>query len=78
MELYKENEERNKDNDKINKNIINEMIIIYKIEDERRIKIFGENVVENNKNNCKIIIENKEKDISKYLNINKNTRNLKN
>ena len=72
MELLKKKTKRNKDNDKLNKNILNEMIIIYKIEDNYRIKIFGEKFIKNNKNNCKIIIENKEQDISEYLNVNKN------
>ena len=41
-----------KDKSKIN--------IIYKIKGENRIKIFGGNFVENNKNNCKMIIDKKE------------------
>ena len=77
MKLLKKNAERNKDNDKLNKNTINEMIIIYKIEGENRIKLFGEDFINKNKNNCKIIIENKEQDISEYLKINENLRNLK-
>ena len=38
------------------------MIIIYKIEGKREIKLFGQEFIKNNKNNCKIIIENKEQD----------------
>ena len=75
MELLKKKTKRNKDNDKLNKNIINE--IIYKIEDQCRIKIFGKNFMENNKKNCKIIIENKEQEISEYINVKENLRNLK-
>ena len=45
MELLKKKTKRDKDNDKLNKNILNEMIIIYKIEGKYRIKIFGENFI---------------------------------
>ena len=77
MELLKKKTKRKKDNDILNKNEINEMIIIYKIEGQSRIKLFGENFIENNKNNCKIIIENKEKDLIEYLNIEKNEGSIK-
>ena len=54
----------------INKNL-NELTIIYKIDkNDKRIKLFGEKFIENNKNNCKIIIDNKEEEIIEYININ--------
>ena len=66
------------------------MIIIYKIKDEDNedsqdsqdedkyeIKLFGEKFIENNKNNCKIIIDNKDQDLIEYLKINKNEKILK-
>ena len=74
MKLEEKNEERNEDNDKLNKNIINEMIIIYKIEDKDKIKLFGENFIKNNKYNCNILIENKEKNIIENLNVNYNEK----
>ena len=77
MKLLKKNVETNKDNDKLIKNPKNEMIIIYKIENKSRIKIFGNKFIKNNKNNCKIIIENKEQDISEYLNVKQNLKYLK-
>ena len=51
---------------------MNELTIIYKIEiNENKIKIFGEDFVKNNKENCKIIIDEKEeKEICSELNIN--------
>ena len=57
-------------NNRLNINNTNEMIIIYKIndkdnqdEDKYEIKLFGKKFIENNKNNCKIIIDNKEQDL---------------
>ena len=46
-------------------------------EDKYEIKLFGEEFIENNKNNCKIIIDNKEQDLIEYLKINKNEKILK-
>jgi len=44
--------------------------IIYSInENDKKIKIFGKTFVENNINNCKIKIDNKEKELSEYYNI---------
>ena len=53
------------------------MIIIYKIEGKEKIKLFGENFIKNNKNNCKIIVKNKELNIVEYLNVNKEDKILK-
>jgi len=47
----------------------NEISIKYNIKDENRIRLFGSKFIENNKNNCKIIIENKEQEIIEYLDI---------
>ena len=69
------------DNQNVNKlidlyNIIfnsNKNIIIYKIiEDEEKLKIFGNKFVKNNKNKCKIIYEKKEYDLTEYFDIDKN------
>ena len=46
-------------------------------EDKYEIKLFGKKFIENNKNNCKIIIDNKEQDLIEYLKINKNEKILK-
>ena len=77
MELLKKKTKRNNDEDKEDKNKINEMTIIYKIEDKYRIKLFGEEFIKNNKNKCKIIIDNKEQNIIEYLNVNINQKLLK-
>jgi len=45
---------------------INEIKIIYKINDNGKIQLFGEKFVERNKNNCKIIINGKEEELKKY------------
>ena len=52
-----------------NKNIRNEMTIIYKINYEYKIKIFGNEFIKNNKKKCKIIMENKEYNIFEFLNV---------
>ena len=59
----------------INKNKeINEITIQYKTNYyDRNIRLFGENFVKNNKNLCKIIVENKEYDLCEYYSI----KNLK-
>ena len=43
-----------------------ELIIKYQIKDEKKIKLFGKEFVGNNKNICKIIINNKEIPLSEY------------
>ena len=54
-----------------------EINIIYKI-NENCINIFGNKFVENNKNNCKMIIDNKEYEITEKYNFQKyNNNNLK-
>ena len=48
----------------------NEINIIYKIdEDDKRVKIFGSEFVKNNKDNCQIIYEDKEYELSEYFDI---------
>ena len=76
MKLLKKKTKRKKDN-VIDNNIRNEMIIEYIIKKKNKIKLFGELFIKNNKNNCKIIIENKEQEIKEYLNVNENDKILK-
>ena len=61
-------------NDKICENTLgmnlNEIIIKYKIEKEdKRIRIFGDNFVNNNYNNCKIILNGKKYNLISHLDI---------
>ena len=55
------------------KNKFNDSIIInYKIgKNDTKIKIFGENFVKNNKNNCHIIYKNKKYELMEYLELEK-------
>ena len=46
-----------------------EINIIYDIKEENKIRIFGGNFVETNRNICKMIIDNKEYEITKEYNI---------
>ena len=69
---------KNNNNSIINKfeTKVNEITILYKInKGDKRIKIFGRKFIENNKDKCKIIINNKEQEICEYLDINKNISN---
>ena len=55
-----------------------EINIIYDINDENKIKIFGSKFVANNKNICKMIIDNKGYEITDHYNIkSKNDKKLK-
>ena len=72
---YKINEITNeKANSKFNETLNtygNEISIIYKINNnDKKIKLFGKEFIENNRNNCKIIIDNKEQEIIQYIDIN--------
>ena len=50
----------------------NEITICYNIKQkENKIKIFGSDFVKNNKNNCKIIYEDKEYELQEYFDIQK-------
>ena len=60
---------KNIDNTEINK--LNEITIQYDVKNNDKIKLFGKKFIENNKNNCKIIVENKEQDISECIIVNK-------
>ena len=48
---------------------ISEINIIYDIKEENNIRIFGSSFVENNRNICKMIIDNKEYEIKEEYNI---------
>ena len=50
--------------------MVEEIIIKYKIDSQKRIKIFGNKFVKNNKKNCKIKVKKKEKEIIDYYEIN--------
>ena len=52
-----------------------EINIIYDINKENNIKIFGSEFVENNKNKCKMIIDNKEYEISEIYDVKSNNNN---
>jgi len=45
---------------------INEINIIYNNNDDNKIKLFGKDFVETNKNNCKIVINGKEDELKEY------------
>ena len=60
---------------------IDEINIIYKVNDNK-IKLFGNNFVKNNKNNCKLIIDGKEEELKEFYNLglssaNRNTLEVK-
>ena len=56
--------------DAIPNNYFNEILIDYKINDMKEIKIFGEEFVEKNKNNCFINIKGKEYELCSIINLN--------
>ena len=56
---------------------ISEIKIIYDINKGNSIRIFGHNFIENNKNICKMIIDNNEYEITERYNIKKNNNNSK-
>ena len=57
---------------------LNELTIIYDIKDQEGIYLFGHDFVHKNKNNCKIVIEDKEQDIFVYLKLNKKMKDKEN
>ena len=70
-------EKSENENNFINKEKLNEITIIYKIKNKFAIRLFGKKFVENNINNCKIIIDNKEQKICEYYKISKtNNKNI--
>ena len=58
---------------KLHKNVLNELTIIYKVEEKKKIQIFNETFVNNNKHNCIIIIEREEiRELCSEINISEN------
>ena len=53
-------------------NLKNELTIIYCSNNQKKIRLFGENFVKNNKNNCFLFVNNKKKDLCEYYNFEKN------
>ena len=51
------------------KEIIDEITIIYKIDNNNKLKVFDEKFVKKNKKYCKIIYDNKTYDLNEYFNI---------
>ena len=70
--IMKNINKKNEDNDNNN----NELII-YKTENENKIKIFGKKFVSNNKDKCKIIYKNKKYELKEELYINSNNNIVK-
>ena len=57
---------------------MNELTFIYKVNiDDNKIKIFNEEFIKNNKDNCKIIVDGKEQEICSELMVNENMKNKK-
>ena len=57
-------------------NKINKMTLIYLInKNDEKIRIFGENFVENNKNNCYLLIDGKQYVLCKDIKLNENQKN---
>jgi len=54
---------------------ISEINIIYDFNGNNNINIFGSNFVENNKNTCKMIIDNKEYELAQNYNVKSNNNN---
>ena len=57
--------------------ILNEMTLIYNIENEDEIKIFGEQFVNNNINNCYILINGQKNILCEYLELNESQKTKK-
>ena len=78
LKIIKLNNIINKYNEIDNNIKLNGMTIRYKLNNnDKRIKLFGEEFVKNNKERCKMIINNKEKEICEYLDIDKNILEIK-
>ena len=56
---------------------ITEINIIYEINRKKNIRIFGSNFVKNNKNICKMIIDNKEYKLAEKYNVKRRCVNCK-
>ena len=61
---------KNIDNTEINK--LNEITIQYDVKNNDKIKLFGKKFIENNKNNCKIRVDNKVYNIVESIKVNRN------
>ena len=61
----------------MSKRVISEINIIYDINRQNNFRIFGPNFVKNNKNICKMIIDNKEYEITEEYQIENNKNNNK-
>ena len=61
---------------KMSENNLSEINIIYDINRQNNIRIFGLNFVKNNKNICKMIIDNKEYEISVEFKVKSNNDNI--
>ena len=59
---------------KFDDKILNEMALIYIIENEDEIKIFGEQFVINNINNCYILINDQKNILCEYLELNESQK----
>ena len=67
MDLYQKMNDKNNDNNNEN---INEIKLKYKINKiDKKIKLFGKNFINNNKNNCKFIYEEKSYELKEYLDL---------
>ena len=53
----------------MNKDKMNIMTIIYNINNQNQIKLFGKDFVRNNKNNCYLIINNVKEELTDYIEI---------
>ena len=70
------NENKQKENNTNNDaEYCNEINIVYKIDNQDGIRIFGDEFVRNNKSKCKIEFENKEYDLIEWFNIENYTKN---
>ena len=70
------NEINNNENNTSSSNKLNKLTIIYKIDKNKdKIKLFGEDFVENNKNNSYLIIDGKKNELCSYIELNEIQKN---
>ena len=70
-EEEKEEEKEEENNKTILNEKINEMTIIYKTDKKNKIRLFGQDFVQKNKNKCYLIIDNEKSELKEFLEINK-------
>ena len=59
------------------KNSLNKMTIRYKVNEKcTKVRLFGSLFVQNNKDNCEIIVEGKTQKLSEFLNVSNNIKNI--